>query len=86
MEETKRGAASGPKPVPKPSILDGCDCLGAFSGEKRWVSKDGSRIYTWDKLHGEIEVFNRRGHHLGAIDPIHGNLIKPAVKGRTINV
>jgi hypothetical protein len=60
--------------------------MGAISGEKRWRSKDRRRIYTWDELHGEIEVFNKRGHHLAVIDPIHGNVIKPAVKGRTINV
>ena len=74
------------KPIPKPSILDDFDYLGAFSGERRWRSKDGNRLYTWDSLHGEVEVFNKRGRHLGTIDPVHGNLIKPAVKGRTIDV
>lgn len=85
MDEKKSGIGPGPKPIPKPSILDNCECLGAFSGEKRWVSKDGSRIYTWDKLHGEIEVFNKRGYHLGVVDQ-HGRMIKPAVKGRRIDV
>lgn len=74
------------KPIPKPSFLDGCDYLGAFSGERRWRSSDGKRIFTWDGLHGEIEVFNKRGRHLGAIHPIHGNLLKDAVPGRTIDV
>lgn len=72
--------------IPKPSFLDGCEHLGAFSGERRWRSFDGKRIFTWDSLHGEIEVFNKRGRHLGAIDPAHGNLLKDAVPGRTINV
>ena len=72
--------------IPKPSFLDGCTFLGAFSGERRWRSTDGNRIFTWDSLHGEIEVFNKRGRHLGAIDPIHGNLIKDAVPGRSIDV
>jgi hypothetical protein len=54
------------KPIPKPSFLDDCDYLGAFSGERRWRSKDGKRIFTWDGL--------------------HGHLIKPAVKGRRIDV
>lgn len=75
-----------PKPIPNPSFLDDCECLGAFSGERRWRSSDGKRLYTWDSLHGEIEVFNKRGRHLGVIDPIHGNLIKDAVKGRRIDV
>lgn len=73
-------------PIPKPSFLDGCEYLGAFSGERRWRSYDGKRIYTWDSLHGEIEVFNKRGCHLGAIDAITGVLKKEAVPGRKINV
>ena len=76
----------GPKLIPKPSILDDCDYLGAFSGEKRWRRKDRKRIYTWDELHGEVEVFDKRGHHLGAIDPVSGHLTKDPVKGRKINV
>jgi hypothetical protein len=43
-------------------------------------------LYTWDSLHGEIEVFNKRGKHLGAIDAIHGKLIKDPVRGRKIDV
>jgi hypothetical protein len=62
------------------------DYLGAFGGEKRWRSRDGKRLYTWDALHGEIEVFNARGQHLGAIHPLTGELIKEAVRGRTIDV
>ena len=73
-------------PIPKPSFLDGCKYLGAFSGERRWRSPDGKRIFTWDGFHGEIEVFNKRGRHLGAIHPVHGNLLKDAVAGRTIDV
>jgi hypothetical protein len=75
-----------PKPIPRPSILDGCTYLGAFDGERRWRSSDGQRLYTWDSLHGEIEVFNKRGRHLGAVDPITGSLRKIAVPGRKIDV
>lgn len=75
-----------PVPIPKPSFLDECIYLGAFSGERRWRSHDGKRIYTWDSLHGEIEVFTKRGYHLAVIDPIHGAKIKDAVKGRKIDV
>ena len=64
-----------PKPIPKSSILDDFDYLGVFSGERRWRSKNGKRLYIWDSLHGEVEVFNKRGRHLGTIDPVHGNLI-----------
>ena len=73
-------------PIPKPCFLDTCEYLGVFSGERRWRSHDGKRIYTWDDLHGEIEVFNKRGKHLGVTDPIDGALVKDAVKGRKIDV
>lgn len=72
-------------PIPKPSFLDECESLGAFNNQKRWRSKDGKRLYTWDSLHGEIEVFNIRGKHLGVLN-IKGDLIKDAVKGRKIEV
>ena len=71
---------------PKPCYLDECVAIGAYNGEKRWKSQDGKRIYTWDKLHGEIEVFNNRGYHLGVLDAVSGELIKGPVKGRKIDV
>ena len=72
-------------PRPKPSFLDECISIGSVNGEKRWKSIDSKRIYTWDSLHGEIEIFNNRGKHLGVYDP-YGKLIKGAKKGRTIDV
>ena len=74
------------KSIPKPSFLDQMQSLGAIKGERRWRSLDGKRLYTWDSLHGEIEVFNARGKHLGAIDPLTGVLVKEAVRGRKIDV
>ena len=74
------------KPIPIPLFLDRCEAMGAFDGEKRWRSADGKRLYTWDSLHGEIEVFDKRGNHLGAADAVTGVLSKAAVRGRTINV
>jgi hypothetical protein len=74
------------KSIPHPSILDGFEYLGAFSGERRWRGDDGRRLYTWDSLHGEVEVFNARGKHLGALDAVTGAWVKPAVPGRTIDV
>jgi hypothetical protein len=75
-----------PRQIPKPSILDGMEYLGAVNGKKRWRSPDRKRIYTWDALHGEIEVFNARGKHLGVVDPVTGEPTKDAVRGRTIDV
>lgn len=64
------------KSIPKPSFLDRMQALGAINGERRWRSLDGKRLYTWDALHGEIEVFNTRGKHLGALDPLTGRFVK----------
>lgn len=75
----------GAKPIPKQSYLDDCIPIGAINGQKRWKSKDGKRLYTWDSFHGEIEVFNFRGRHLGVLNP-EGIFIKEAVKGRKIDV
>jgi len=60
--------------------------LGAINGRRRWRSPDGKRLYKWDALHGEIEVFNARGKHLGALDPLTDLVVKDAVRGRKIDV
>lgn len=75
----------GGVPIPKPSFLDECEAIGAVNGQKRWRSKDHKRIYTWDSLHGEIEVFNKRGAHLGVLHP-NGSVKGGAIKGRKIDV
>jgi hypothetical protein len=74
------------KPRPKPCFLDNQQSFGVRDGRKVWRSKDGRRLYTWDSMHGEIEVFNGHGWHLGSLDAVTGTLIKPAVKGRRLNV
>ncbi len=71
---------------PVPCYLDELEPFGVRGGEKRWRNSRGDRIYTWDDLHGEIEVFNSRGMHPGAADAITGKMVKPAVKGRRIDV
>ncbi|MBP3942823.1 hypothetical protein J5U18_04475 [Sphingobacteriaceae bacterium WQ 2009] len=75
----------GGKPIPSPCFLDTCEYLEAFKKIKRWRSIDRKKLFTWDALHGEIEVFNYRGAHLGVYD-LTGVLIKNAVKGRKIDV
>lgn len=74
------------EPIPSPSMLDDQEYFGVRGGRKVWRSRDGQRYYTWDGLHGEVEVFNRRGWHLGALDPETGEPVKPAVKGRWLDV
>ncbi|WP_407675306.1 colicin E3/pyocin S6 family cytotoxin [Paraburkholderia sprentiae] len=49
------------------------------------VKTDGSRFYEWDYTHNDIEVYDKRGRHLGSADPVTGDLNKPAVPGRKLN-
>lgn len=44
------------------------------------------KYYEWDYIHNDIEVYDRKGHHLGSMDPTMGEIYKPAVPGRTIKV
>jgi len=60
--------------------------LGFVNGNMLWRSPGKERYYTWDALHGEIEVFNKRGKHIGVVDAVSGVLIKDAVEGRSIDV
>jgi hypothetical protein len=73
-------------PLPKPCFLDDCEAFGVRGQKKIWRSSDGVFFYTWDSLHGEIEVFNRRGRHMGALDAKTGEFKKNPVKGRKIDV
>lgn len=73
-------------PRPRPSYLDGMQDLGFIHGNRLWRSPCGRRYYTWDSMHGEIEVFNQRGRHLGAADALSGEFVKDAVRGRKIDV
>lgn len=56
------------------------------NNQKIWFSSDDKRLYTWDYTHGDVEVFDSRGNHLGSADAISGSKTKRAVKGRKIDV
>lgn len=75
----------GGLPIPKPSILDSCSVVGIEGGRKVYKDDAEKVYYTWDSLHGELEVFNKNGRHLGAACPQTGVILKPAVKGRRIS-
>jgi hypothetical protein len=49
----------------------------------RW--RDGSdRIYEWDYQHGNVELYDRRGRHLGGFDPETGTRITDADPARRV--
>ncbi|MCL2087465.1 MAG: colicin E3/pyocin S6 family cytotoxin [Oscillospiraceae bacterium] len=71
-------------PRPKPCFLD--TMVKAFVDGDTQVYKMNDKFYTWDGLHGEIEVFNKRGCQIMIYDA-NGNLKnKPFKKGRKIDV
>jgi hypothetical protein len=73
------------KTPPKGGFLDGMVRVKR-KGKPRWRSPDGDSLFEWDSLHGEIEWYNKRGRHRGSLDAITGEVIKPEVRGRRIDV
>lgn len=73
-------------PKPNPCYLDGMIRWRVIGGKQTWRSPSGKRLYQWDELHGEIEMYNKRGKHVGVIHAVSGELIEDAVEGRTIDV
>jgi hypothetical protein len=71
-------------PQPPGTLLDLCEYFGVRQGRKVYRNED--RLFTWDSRHSEIEVFNRNGWHLGAIDPHTGTWLKDATEGHRIYV
>ncbi len=71
-------------PKPRPCFLDGMEKYQVINGRQTYKSED--RYFQWDELHGEIECYDKRGHHLGVLDAKSGEFIKDAVRGRRINV
>jgi hypothetical protein len=44
------------------------------------------RYYEWDFTHGDIEVYNSSGRHVGSMHPESGLMYKPAIPGRKLNL
>lgn len=72
--------------MPRPNFTDTLHLLGAPHGRKRWRDLDTGRLYEYDSQHGELEMYNNRGKHLGVVDVITGAVIKTPIRGRKIDV
>lgn len=59
-----------------------------FKGQTKTNGLSGSKkeFYEWDFTHCDIEVYDKNGKHKGTMDPQTGDMIKPAVKGRAIDI
>ena len=57
-------------------------------GKTRTNGENGraKEYYEWDFTHNDIEVYDRNGRHKGSKDPTTGEMTKPPVPGRRINV
>lgn len=75
----------GGLPRPTPSIVD-CFKVAFVEGTRKYYfDPTGKLYYSWDSLHGEFEVFDKRGFHRGSVCPKTGLAIKPPVRGRRIH-
>ncbi|MCM2263855.1 MAG: colicin E3/pyocin S6 family cytotoxin [Desulfuromonadales bacterium] len=50
---------------------------------KRWKDNDGN-IYEWDRQHGTLEKYNKKGKHLGEYNPKTGEQTKKPNKSRKV--
>jgi len=69
-------------PKPKPCFLDRFEFYKVINNRKVYRGKD--RYFSWDEKHGEIEVFDKRGYHLGALDAVTGKQIKGPKRERRL--
>ncbi|MFF0718758.1 colicin E3/pyocin S6 family cytotoxin [Micromonospora sp. NPDC003816] len=69
----------------RPDFLDSCVHVKR-NGVSRWRNEDGDRLYEYDRLHGHVEVYDKRGRHLGVLDAQTGRRIGDAEPGRKIDV
>jgi hypothetical protein len=62
--------------------------LKPYRGKTKTNGQSGKnrRFYEWDYTHGDVEVYDARGNHMGSADPETGGMTKPPVPGRKINL
>lgn len=80
-------------PIRVPGLIKGpglSPIFKAFNNFRGKTKTDGvgknKKFYEWDFTHNDIEVYDNKGKHLGSMDPFSGEMIKPPVNGRRINI
>ena len=71
------------------SISDQCEHLHSniYKLKKGACPIAKAEYLQWDHFHGEVEAYTNGGKtHLGAIDPLTGQIYKPGEPGRTIKI
>lgn len=74
------------KPVCTPATSEVWKSFKPYRGNIKTNGERGSkrRFYQWDYSHGDIEVYDGDGWHLGSMDPESKKMTKPPVKGRQL--
>ncbi|MCW8929098.1 MAG: colicin E3/pyocin S6 family cytotoxin, partial [Gammaproteobacteria bacterium] len=64
------------------------DGFKADRGGRKNNGKKGKKkeLYEWDHTHDDIEVYDGKGKHKGSMNPTTGDMYKPPVPGRTIDI
>ena len=88
LSEASNTSASGPSERVSKGESKVWKKLKPWRGKTKTNGTSGKnmRYYEWDHTHGDIEVYDRRGRHLGTMDPETGQMTKPAVPGRKIDL
>ena len=86
--KNKGGSSTTQKQNPTKGESEVWKNLDNVKGKDRKTSGTGrnKKYYEWDHTHNDIEVYDRKGNHLGSMDPTTGEMYKPAVPGRKIDV
>ena len=82
------GGGGGGPTVSNQSGGDFWKSLKGFRGKTKTNGGSGKerQYYERDRTHGDIEVYDSRGRHLGSADANSGTMTKPAVPGRRIEI
>jgi hypothetical protein len=80
-DDRRSDSAYVPAPLQLPAFPNAIRVRGktAMPGgglRQRWKNRAGS-IYEWDYRHGRVEVYDRRGRHIGKCGPVTGVRTQP---------
>lgn len=83
LKIAKELIASG-KPINRDTaFFKSLKSIGVRSGRVTYIKR--KVYYQWDSLHGEWEIYDKNGKHIGVADE-KGNPKDEAIKGRFINL
>ena len=77
---------AGGKPVNRQTdFFKKLTSVGVRNG-KATYKDNNDYYYQWDSLHGEWQMYNKRGRHIGVLNETGTRKIKDAIKSRKIQL